>query len=139
MNADLTPEECRALRDLVNHRFVRFKPGMNLILGKDPSKRGVFKTVDLIADSKSDNQVPCEYLNSIQHLDNIDFIPDLSHQPTIDMIVEASFSGFRFDHYHCKVWDETGWRLIDDKSALTGVYPSKASALIWAMCITPPF
>lgn len=141
MSAGLTDSEMRCIRDLVCHRFLRFQPGMNLILKSAPQDRGSFKAVADVASCARDKDVPCDHLNSIAHLDDIDFVPDLAHEPTLNMALQSFMSGFKFDYHECPVWNEAGWRLVaaDEQSALTGVYPSKASALIWAMCITPPF
>lgn len=136
MSAALTESERAAVRDLVYHRFIRFQPGMNLILRSQPSQIGMFKAVEA---SNSDTQVPVEYLNSIKHIDAPDFIPDLAHEPTILMLLNLSFKGYRFEHYTCSVWNESGWRIANDEAALTGPHPSKAAAYVWSLCVTPPF
>lgn len=134
--ATLTEAERYALRDLVYHRFVQFEPGMNLILRSEPTMIGRFKVVE---QSKGDFDVPADYLNSLKHIDAPDFIPDLAHGPTLTAIAEDRFPGSYFEFHSCQVWKEKGWRLRSDTSVLSEVHETKASALIWAMCLAPPF
>lgn len=134
--SSLTESERASVRELIYHRFIKFKSGMNLVLRSDPARIGVFKSVD---KSESDTQVPVEYLNSVEHIDAPDFLPDLAHEPTIMMLLDHSFRGYKFEHYTCPVWKETGWRIVNDDDCLTGPHPSKAAAYIWSLCLTPPF
>lgn len=136
MSSTLNENERAAVRDLVYHRFIHFMPGMNLILRAKPHQIGVFTAVE---SSGSDTQVPVGYLNGLEHIDAPDFIPDLSHEPTLKMLLERSFKGHNFEHYTCPVWQEAGWRIINGSNALTGPHPSKAAAYVWSLCLTPPF
>lgn len=141
----LTTSERQSVRDLVYHRFIRFQPGMMLIRASEPGRRGYYVASE---QSKGDNDPPVAFLNSLDNINDVKFIPDLSHGPTLDLIVSATFPGFYFEMYSCPVWNEKGWRLFNPEvdvngekvaSALTGPHSSKAAALIWSLFLTPPF
>jgi hypothetical protein len=141
----MTPAERHAIRDLVYHRFIQFQPGMMLIRASEPERRGYYKAS---AQSTGDNDPPVAFLNSLDNINEVKFLPDLSHGPTVDLIVEKALPGFQFELYHCPVWNEKGWRLFNPeydhngkvmKVALTGPHETKASALVWSLGLAPPF
>ena len=133
----LTSNETKSLKDAVYHRFIKFEADMNLVMLSD-MKPGIFKAVD--AGKGSDTAVPITYLNSLEHIDKPVFVPDFNHNATIDLaLAQAYGSEYRFERHECKVWNETGWRIISDKDCLTDVYSTKASALLFCLCLVPPF
>jgi hypothetical protein len=142
---ELSDAERHAVRDLVYHRFIHFQPGMMLIRASEPNRRGHYRASET---SVGDNDPPVAFLNSLDNINDVKFIPDLSHRHTIEMIVARVFPGFTFEMYTCPVWKESGWRLVNyDRmvggqkvvSALTGPHTSKAAALVWSLGLTPPF
>lgn len=138
--------EKRTLADAVYHRFVKYQEGMNLIT-VDVKFPGLYKAV---APGKgTDTNVPVNYLNSLEHIDSPTFLPDLNHDPTLRMIMtEVWGQNFKFDYYKCPVWNEEGWRIIYTetsepdspiKGQLTHPAKTKEVALLWSLCVTPPF
>lgn len=136
----LTDDDKDRLFHLISHRYIKFQVGMNLILRQQPTAIGVFKCVER---SNSDTQVPVDYLNSLNHIDSLDFIPDFAHEPTANMALAQAFPNAVFKYSEPQSTsgsgDLGGWYIQSPSSVITDRYPNRASALIWALIMMPPF
>ena len=136
--SNVSKGERDTLAQCIYHRFIKFESGLNLIKRDQPNRIGVYKSVE--AGQGSDTCVPVNYLNSIEHINNPLFVPDMNHNLTLEKILVGTWGDeYRYQYDKCDIFMEEGYRVMSDGGSVSPIMESKEKALIWSICMICPF